>query len=82
MSLASIRARYDGEQVRLLEPAPVHEAYEVLVVFLEPARTHEKGKDLSRFWRSFGAWKDDRPAEATIRDIREARTSKEEAPSL
>ncbi len=75
MPLTPIRARYDGEHVHLLESPPVHGAYDVLVVFLEPAGTQEEGKNLSRFWRSFGAWEDDRPVEAILHDIREMRAS-------
>jgi hypothetical protein len=82
MPLVSVPAVYDGENVRLLENAPVHEPYRVLVVFLEPEREESDARDLQRFWSSFGAWQDDRPVEATLKDIREARMSKIDPPAL
>lgn len=83
MPLVSVPAVYDGEEVRLLEEAPVKGSYRVLVTFVEPAPEGEPSRrDTSRFWASFGAWRDDRPIEETLRDIREARTSKTEAPAL
>lgn len=36
MPLTSITGIFDGEQIRLLEPPPVHKQYRVLVTFLEP----------------------------------------------
>lgn len=82
MPLVSIRARYDGEKIDLSEPAPVDDTYEVLVTFLHPVEGNGEERDLPRFMRSFGAWQDERPVEATLQDIREARTSKDEAPRL
>ena len=83
MPLVSVPAVYDGKRIKLLEKVPVKEPYHVLVTFVEP--THEKEerrRELDRFWASFGAWRDDRPAEATLRDIHEARRSKTEVPVL
>lgn len=83
MPLVSVSAVYDGEEVRLLEKAPVKGSYRVLVTFVEPATEGEPAKrDLSRFWASFGAWREDRPITETLRDIHEARSSKTEAPAL
>ena len=83
MPLVSVPAIYDGEQIKLLEKAPVEKPYRVVVTFIEP--TPERGKvapDLARFWASFGAWRDDRPVEETLRDIHEARYSRHEPPGL
>lgn len=83
MPLVSVPAVYDGERVRLLEEAPVEGAYRVLVTFVEPSPEGERsGHDESRFWNSFGAWRDERPVEETLRDIHESRTSRTEAPAL
>ena len=83
MALVSVPAIYDGEQIRLLEAPPVHEPYHVLVTFVAPASEQEVAPvNLERFWASFGAWQDSRPAEATLDDIRQARRSKKEAPAL
>ncbi|MFW6136203.1 MAG: hypothetical protein ACOC7N_05225 [Chloroflexota bacterium] len=83
MPLVSVPAVYDGEEVRLLEEARVKGSYRVLVTFVEPTPEGEpSGRDMSRFWGSFGAWRDDRPIEETLRDIYEARSSKTEAPAL
>ena len=83
MPLVSVRAIYDGERIQLLESAPVQGPYRVLVTFVEPVSgmpvatpNHE------RFWASFGAWQDDRPIEATLHDIHQARCSKIEPPEL
>ncbi|MCI0477885.1 MAG: hypothetical protein L0Y55_16710 [Anaerolineales bacterium] len=82
MSLISLPAMYDGKEIRLLEVAPVHGPYRVLVTFLEPVISPITTRDPARFWSSFGAWQDDRPVEATLRDIHDARRSKPEPPVL
>ncbi len=82
MPLVSVPAVYDGKDVRLLEEAPVEGAYRVLVTFVEPTSGKEPPRDMSRFWDSFSAWQDDRPIEATLREIHEARLSRSEAPAL
>lgn len=82
MSEMSVPAIFDGERVRLLEAAPVEGPYRVLVTFVEPANDGEKSQDTSSFWESFGAWRDDRPVEDTLRDIHEARRSRSEPPAL
>lgn len=77
MPLVSVPPIYDGEQIRLLEAAPVGEPYRALVTFVEPAG------DLNhrdRFWSSFGAWQDDGSVEDTIDTIYRARRSKSEPP--
>ncbi len=79
MSLVSVPAIYDGKEIRLLETAPVGEPYRVLVTFLEPAS--ERGAS-ARFWGSFGAWRDERPAEDTLHDVHSARRSRTEPPAL
>jgi hypothetical protein len=67
MSLISVPAIYDGKRIRLLESVPVKEPYRVLVTFVEPTREEEKRpRELDRFWASFGAWRDDRPVDATL----------------
>ncbi|MGB8646527.1 MAG: hypothetical protein WCF84_14910 [Anaerolineae bacterium] len=83
MPLLSVPAIYDGNEIKLLEGAPVQGRYRVLVTFLEPEaqETTESG-DLARFWSSFGAWQDDRPVEETLRDVYEARHSRREPPEL
>lgn len=84
MPLVSVPGEYDGERVRLLESAPVQGPYRVLVTFVEPVRGEEEASlgNLARFWASFGAWQDDRPVEATLQDIHEARRSRKEPPRL
>ena len=83
MPLVTVPAVYDGQEIRLLEPPPVKGHYRVLVTFVEPANdenAHEA--DRTRFWRSLGAWQDDRPVEATLEDILQARRSRTEPPEL
>ncbi len=82
MSPVSIPAIYDGEQIRLLETAPVEGPYHVLVTFIEPAREQEAPGVPARFWDSFGAWRDDRPVEETLRDVHQARRSRTVPPAL
>jgi hypothetical protein len=69
MPLVSVPAIYEGEQIRLLEEAPVQGPYRVLVTFVAPAYTSTTSPDLTHFWDSFGLWQDDRPVEATLDDI-------------
>ncbi|MBI4790426.1 MAG: hypothetical protein HY782_25630 [Chloroflexi bacterium] len=49
MPLVSVPAVYDGQQVRLLEAAPVREPYRVLVTFVEPtgAPTHTENRSVN-----------------------------------
>ena len=83
MALVSVPAVYDGKEIRLLEAPPVHGPYRVLVTFVEPAgEVAVLPPDRTRFWASFGAWKDERPLEATLGDIHEARRSSSEPPEL
>jgi|GEM_PF-919318 len=79
MPLMSVPAFFDGKEIRLLEITPVHGPYRVLVTFVEPA-SERTGLDLTRFWNSYGAWRDERPVEETLRDIHDARKSKIEPP--
>ena len=58
------------------------ERYRVLVTFVEPARDLDaRAERRERFLRSLGAWQDERPVEATLKDILEARRSRSEPPS-
>ena len=83
MPLISVPAVYDGKKIRLLEPSPVQGWYRVLVTFVEPARDENaRPADRSRFWRSLGAWQDDRPVKATLQDILKARRSRTTPPAL
>jgi hypothetical protein len=83
MPLLSVPALYNGENIQLLEQAPVHEPYRVLVTFIEPLReSGESPAVQERFWASFGAWQDDKPVEATVSEIRQSRRSKAEPPAL
>ena len=82
MPLVSVPAVWNGKGIRLLEEAPVEGSYRVLVTFVEPTSGKQPTRDMSRFWDSFGAWQDDRPIEATLRDVHEARLSRGEAPAL
>jgi hypothetical protein len=83
MPLVSVPAVYDGQEIRLLEPPPVRGRYRVLVTFVEPAGDEsETPTDRARFWRSLGAWQDDRPVEATLEDILQARRSRSDPPAL
>ena len=71
MPLVSVPAIYDGKEIHLLQVAPVKGPYHVLVTFVEPTTTRgsKRLKDSPGFMSSFGAWKDDRPVEETLRDI-------------
>jgi hypothetical protein len=83
MPLLSVPAVYDGKEIRLLEPSPVQGRYRVLVTFVEPARgENAPPADHARFWHSLGAWQDDRPVEATLKDIYKARRSRAGPPVL
>jgi len=83
MSLVSVPAIYDGENIALLEKPPSRRPYRVLVTFVEPADAADlRARNAARFMGSFGAWRDDRPIEATLADIHEARRSRTEPPAL
>jgi hypothetical protein len=83
MPLPSVPAVYDGKEIKLLEPSPVQGRYRVLVTFIEPAHDENvRPAERSRFWRSLGAWQDDRPIGATLEDILQARRSRTEPPVL
>lgn len=82
MALVSVPAIYDGETIRLLEAVPVEGPYRVFVTFVEPASEEDERPDPDRFQDSFGAWRDDRPVEETLRDIHEARRSRAEPRTL
>ena len=83
MSKVSVSAIYDGRQVQLLEPAPVHQPYRVLVTFLEPDGENGVPRiGTEAWWESVGTWEDDRPVEATLNDIYGARQSRAEPPAL
>ncbi len=83
MPLLSVPAIYDGEQVRLLEAVPMEGPYRVLVTFVEPVNGQGAspggGTALDA---SFGAWRDERPIEDTLRDIHEARRSRTAPPGV
>ena len=82
MTLVSVPAVYDGKEIKLLETPPVTGAYRVTVTFIEPTSAPIGKRDLSRFWASCGAWKDERSTEALIADIHAARRSRREPPKL
>lgn len=83
MPLLSVPAVYDGKDIKLLEPSPVQGRYRVLVTFVEPANDQDAHADRrERFLRSLGAWQDERPIEATLNDILQARRSSAEPPAL
>ena len=83
MPLPSVPAVYDGKEIKLLEPSPVSGKYRVLVTFIEPTdNENAQPIERSRFWRALGAWQDDRPIEATLADILQARHSRTEPPAL
>ncbi|MBN1933882.1 MAG: hypothetical protein JW934_04420 [Anaerolineae bacterium] len=83
MPLPSVPAVYDGQEIKLLEPSPIQGRYRVLVTFIEPISDKDaRPEKPSRFWRSLGAWQDDRPVEATLQDILKARRSTAEPPAL
>jgi hypothetical protein len=83
MSLVSVPAVYDGNEVRLLESISVEGPYRVVVTFLEPLPGGAAAaRDEAGFWGSFGAWQDDRSPDELVRDIRAARQSKPGPPEL
>jgi hypothetical protein len=82
MPLPSVPAVYDGTYISLLEAPPYRVPYHVLVTFVKPVEESPATEKGSRFWRSFGAWQDDRPVEATLEDIHAARRSRPEPPAL
>ncbi len=83
MPLVSVPALYDGNRIALLETPPSRKPYRVLVTFVEPADAADvRERAAARFLRSFGAWRDDRPVEATLADIHESRRSRTEPPAL
>lgn len=83
MALTSVPAIFDGEHIRLLEDAPVDRPYRVLVTFVGPVVEHEGLlPDDDQFIASFGTWHDDRPVEATVADIYEARRSRSKPAKL
>jgi len=83
MSLVSVPAVYDGNTIAFLEQPPSRRPYRVLVTFVEPADAADmRARDKARFLGSFGAWRDDRPIEATLAEIHEGRRSRTEPPAL
>ena len=83
MPLVSVPAVYDGHTIALLESPPSREPYRVLVTFVEPADAADmRARNTARFLGSFGAWRDDRPVEATLADIHESRRSRTQPPAL
>ena len=86
MPLLSVPAIYDGEQVRLLEAVPLDGPYRVLVTFVEPVNGQGAAPgdqtSLNALDASFGAWRDERPIEDTLRDIHEARRSRTAPPGV
>jgi hypothetical protein len=82
MPLISVPAVYDGKEIKLLESPPVKGPYHVVVTFVEPTSAPSSERDLSRFWASFGAWKDERTTEEIIKNIHESRRSRREPPKL
>ena len=82
MALISVPAIYDGEQVRLMERAPVQGPYRVLVTFVEPVLEQARPGALTSFEATFGTWQDDRPLEETLRDIHRSRRSKTVPPGV
>ena len=83
MPLISVPAVYDGTNIALLEKPPSRTPYHVLVTFVEPVDTADmRARNTARLLGSFGAWRDDRPVEATLAEIHEARRSRTEPPNL
>jgi hypothetical protein len=86
MAYLSVPAIYNGSTIELLEAAPVHEPYRVLVTFIAPEAGEEQTKARSAAWAdflsTFGVWQDDPLVEATLDDIHSARISKAEPASL
>ena len=83
MPLVSVPAVYDGNHISLLETPPSRTPYRVLVTFVEPVDAAQlRTYNAARFLKSFGAWRDDRPIEATLSDIHESRRSRKEPPAL
>ena len=83
MPLVSIPAVFDGTTVTLLETAPYHEPYQVVVTFVAPVIAEtDASTDMARFWSSFGAWADESAEVAPIESIRADRRSKREPPQL
>ena len=76
MSIISIPAVFDGNQVKLLEPAPVQQPYRVLVTFLAPDADAEPPIGSEAWWAKVGTWEDARPIEATLEDIYGSRRSR------
>ena len=83
MPLVSVPAVYDGNTISLLEAPPSRRPYRVLVTFVEPVDAADRqARNTDRFLRSFGAWRDNRPVEATLIDIHESRRSRTTPPAL
>ena len=83
MPLISVPAVYDGTNIALLEKPPSRTPYHVLVTFVEPVDAADmRARNTARLLGSFGAWRDDRPVEATLAEIHAARRSRTEPPAL
>ena len=82
MSIISVPARFDGHQVKLLEPAPAQQSYRVLVTFWAPDADAEPPIGSAAWWATVGTWEDVRPVEATLEDIYGSRHSRREPPPL
>ncbi len=83
MPLISVPAVYDGTNIASLEAPPSRKPYHVLVTFVEPVdAAGMDARNRARLLESFGAWRVDRPVEATLADIHEARRSRTEPPAL
>ncbi len=81
MKVLAIPAIFDGTAIRLLADVPSTEPYRVVVTFIEPVTPPvESEPDRSRFWASFGAWRDDGSVDDAIETIHAARRSNPEPP--
>lgn len=82
MPLISIPAVFDGTSIRLLEAAPFHEPYRVMVVFVEPVASPNAAGADATFESSFGAWQQDADEDELIAVIRADRRSRSEPPPV
>ena len=83
MPLASVPGLHHGNSIGSLETPRSRKPYLVLVAFVEPVDAADvRERSVARFLRSFGAWRDDRPVEATLADIHESRRSRTQPPAL
>ncbi len=80
MTMLSVPALYDGQNIQLLEKPPLMGEYEVIVTFVRPHTAADNA--WQAFMASFGGWQDDRAPEDHVAALYADRRSRPAPPAL